>query len=132
MIVPNPWALLVAVGVVAGAYATGRWDQHRMEQGQMLAAERLAREAGEQATAAAVDAIKELRPQFTTIKQETIRETHIEPRYIAGDCSHTDPIWLQLQAAYAAAGGSLGGGAGLSGPAVPGGPDARRDDGRTH
>lgn len=110
----NPYALLAGgillVAMLAGSFTAGWKTNGWRIKSQEAAIEEAAVKAGQAATDAAVTAIQGLRPKFTTIKQDTIRETHIEPRYLAGDCSHTDPVWMQLRAGYEAAGGSLGSG----------------------
>lgn len=125
-------ALIGSALVAAGGFGAG-WRIN----GWRIAAEQQRVDDVEQrattaATTAAVQAIQQMRPVINNIRQETIRETHVEPRYLATDCSHTDAVWLQLGAAYTAAGGSLGGAAGLPAAPIPGRPDAGRDDRGAH
>ncbi len=115
-----PVAIGIAAVVIAGGAFTAGWKVNNWRHdSQKLAIQEAAMEAGKAATDASVAAIKTLTPKFTTIRQETIRETRVEPRYLDPGCNHTDAVWLRLQAAYEAAGGQGSSGTGVPATPVP-------------
>lgn len=112
-----PLAAGVAV-TVAGFVAGWQVNGWRIK-AEAASVEQAAEKAGDKATAAAVAAIKEIRPVYQTITRQVERETRIEPRYVDPGCAHTDATWGLLDSAYQAAGGQpFGDRTGL--PATPG------------
>lgn len=95
----------VAVATFTGGIYVGVKTTNWHRDSQELAITQAAAKAGEAATTAAVEQIKNLRPQFTTINQPLQKELHSETRYVSGDCAHTDAVWGLLDRAYQAAGG---------------------------
>lgn len=128
----SPYAIIAAmvlgVGALGGSYIAGRSDGRKIEIAAQAKAEDLAKKQGDAMTAAAVAAIQNLRPQYTTINKGIEREFRNEVRYTSTECSHTPESWRLLDSAYQAAGGQpFGDPAGLptSTPAI--GSDPRRD-----
>lgn len=100
----NPWVVVGGAVVLFVSGATAGWKVNSWRHdSQDLAIERAAEKAGTAATTAAVEVIKTLRPQFTTINRGVERETFTEIRY--RECRHTDTAWGLLDKAYQAAGG---------------------------
>lgn len=105
--IPNAYlAGAAAVILGAGGLTTGWKAANWHRDSQQLAIERAAQKAGESATAAAVEAIKGIQPKYTTINRAVERE--ITTNTVYGDCRHTDASWVQIRAAYEAAGGDWG------------------------
>jgi len=98
---------LVVAGVltlaVAGlAYVTGWKHAQNSRDAQELAVAR----GMEKAAQAALAVVEELPKKFIPIKGDLQKEFHYETRYVAADCEHTAAVWLHLQRAYEAAGGT--------------------------
>ncbi len=127
--IPAPYVALAAVLALAGAYAYGRHDGRQIESAAQAKAEAVAEASRDAMIAAAVEAMKTIRPVYTTINKGLEKEFRSEVRYTSPDCSHTPESWRMLDTAYQAAGGEpFAGGSGVSAPASPAGPDARGDD----
>ncbi len=101
--------LLVSGGVTLAAaavlFACGWYGRGLKADSEALLIERAATAAGNAAGDRVTGAIGKLRPRFTTITNEVHRATETEVRYRDAGCFHTDAVWLQLSAAYEAAGG---------------------------
>jgi hypothetical protein len=105
-VVVNPYIVGVSALVLfSGGLTTGWKINGWRHDSQRLAIEQAAAKAGEAATMAAAEAIKQLRPVFTTINRPLEKEIRGEVRYISSDCSLTPPVWSLLDRAYQAAGG---------------------------
>jgi hypothetical protein len=128
-VIPS-WAIagLAAVIIAVGGFSAGwRVNGWRIDAAQKKADD-VEQRATAAATTAAVDAIKNLRPQFTTINKGVERETRTEVRYTGPDCSHTPTAWGLLDSAYQAAGGQpFAGRTSLPTPATAAGSDVRSD-----
>lgn len=108
----------VAVATLAGGFVAGVKVTNWHRDSEQLAIDQAAQKAGDKATTAAVEVIKGLRPQFTTINRAVEKEFHSDTRYTSPDCAITPAVWMQLEQAYRAAGGeSFSGGTGVPTPA---------------
>lgn len=114
----------VALLLAAGA---GWYVRSLKADSDALLIERAATAGANKAGAVVVASIGKLRPRFTTITNEVHRATETEVRYRDAGCFHTDAVWLQLSAAYEAAGGAPLDRAGLPDTTPPGGSQPAAD-----
>lgn len=89
----NPYALLVALLGLVGAFAGGWWTGARVEQGTQKRAEDAAEAARAAAMQGAAEAIAKIEVRHTTIRQPLERE--IRENTVYRDCRHS-PDALRL------------------------------------
>lgn len=104
VLIPAYVKLGAAAIALAGAFTAGVKVSNWRHDSQQLAIEEDRQATAEALKTIIVDAVKGLRPKYTTIQNEVQRETRIEPRYLSADCEHTDAVWLRISAAYEALG----------------------------
>lgn len=95
---------VLGVVIAAGSYAAGWKHAQNSRDAQELAVAR----GMEKAAEAALAVVQELPKKFIPIKGDVQKEIHYETRYLSPSCEHSDPMWVHLQRAYEAAGGTWG------------------------
>ncbi len=84
-------AAIAAAVLAAGSFTAGWRVNAWRHDSQQLAVERAIAETAEATTTAAVDAIKEIKIQRTTIRQELEREIHYAP-VVGPECDISDGV----------------------------------------
>jgi hypothetical protein len=114
----------VAAVILTGAgYGAGWRHAQNSRDAQELAVAR----GMEKAAEAALAVVQELPKKFIPIKGDVQREIHYETRYLSPSCEHSDTMWMHLQRAYEAAGGTWGD-RGMSTPGTPAGQNPGGND----
>lgn len=121
------WTAGLALALAALLCGAGWYARGLKADSDALLIERAAVASADKAGAVVVASIGKLRPKYTTITNEVVRETATEVRYRDAACMHTDGVWLQLSAAYEAAGGAPLDRAGMPAAAPASGSDAAAD-----
>lgn len=126
----NPYAALALVVAWGASLAGTAWWTYGAGQDSEIATQAREAKAAENAARIAADvsaaAIAKIKPQITTIKQETERE--IRTNTIYADCRHSPEQLQRLNAALTGRGSEPAGGGQLPRADAAGGPELRRDD----
>lgn len=123
LVIAGVGSLLIA----GGAYMVGWKHANNARDSQDLAV----LEGMEKSREAALKVVEELPKKFIPIKGDVVKEFHHDTRYLSADCSITDPVWVQLRAAYEAAGGRWSE-TGLPAPGTPTESNVGRNDPGAH
>lgn len=128
----NLYALLLIGCTWAASVAGAGWWAYGAGQDAEIATQAREDKVAENAARIAADvsaaAIAKIKPQITTIKQETERE--IRTNTIYADCRHSPEQLQRLNAALTGGGSEPAGGGQLPRADAAGGPELRRDDGQ--
>lgn len=111
---PNPWAILAAVGVAVGAFFYGSHVGHTAEAAKYATTQLLIEKVREAAQQGAASEIAKIQVHNTTIKAQTETLTREVPVY--HDCRNTPDVMRLLNDALGGEPGTLG----PSGGVVPG------------